>query len=161
MSDFWGFTAGAGVSRCIVIRLADGSKESLGGRIGMYRFRKSKVANTIAGIILIVLLLVGIKLVVDMKQFLDAVPKIHPKESVMVPIGQIIPVDALVEVEKSVETKIVDIIEGEKSTDAAIVEGGSKLHVGTAPVSYQVVVEAVGSNHERKLAEVTVNVYVE
>lgn len=127
----------------------------------MERLRKSKVANTIAGILLLVLVVIGIMLFVEMKQFLAAVPEISPKEAVMAPIGQTLSVDDLVEVEKSVETKIVDIIEGEKSTDAAIVEGGSRLRVGTAPVSYQVVVEAVGTNSERRQAQVTVNVYVE
>ncbi len=127
----------------------------------MDRLRKSKVTNLLAGIILLILVAYVIKLVIDLNKFKEACPAIYPKESVMAPIGQTISIDALADFEKAVETRIVEIVEGEKTTDASISEDGSRLHVGTAPVRYDVVVEAVGANHERVQERVTVNVYIE
>lgn len=127
----------------------------------MEKIRKSKPANVIAGVLLLAMVALVIKLVIDINQFLEACPEIYPKESVMAPIGQTISIDSLAEFDKAVETRIVSIVEGDKTTDAYISEDGSKLHVGSAPVSFDVVVEAVGSNHEREQAQVTVSVYVE
>lgn len=86
--------------------------------------------------------------------YLEQVPVVTAKEGVCAMAGGKLSINDLAEVEKAVD---VFIYSG-SDTPMMVCDDGQSLFVGDKPGSYEVSVEAVGTNSERRSACVTVTV---
>lgn len=93
-------------------------------------------------------------LCIGVHAYVEKVPVVTAKEGVCAEAGAKLSVSDLAEVEKAVD---VFIYTG-SNTPMMVCDDGQSLFVGDKPGSYEVSVEAVGTNSERRSACVTVTV---
>ncbi len=107
----------------------------------------------------VVLLLIAIAVFIPIKKYIDECPVIISDDVVDVDIGTTISIDEIAEFENAVEFKILNnIIETNGETNAKVSADGQSLFAGYYDTDFDIIIQAIGENHEVREKQITIRV---
>ena len=124
---------------------------------------KMKKIKVVIGIIFLTVVCIGFYFIIGIKNYIYKSPVITSKEPILVQVGDTITINELVDIEKSVESKILPILEGYTNggnygSRVQVSEDGQSVFVGNEKCEFVVTIYAVGENSERREKKITVKV---